>query len=68
MYSLSTKNKKLIDEIFDKFHESNKLNWTKNFISFNYSIFCVWKIINNKKKTSNSLWRAYIKCYSTNII
>ena len=50
IYSLNTKNRKLINETFNKFHESSKFNWTKNFISFNYSIFCVWKIINNKKK------------------
>ena len=60
MYSLNTKNKKLIDETFDKFHESKKLNWIESFISFRYSIFCVWKMINNNKKTSDN-WYTWFK-------
>ena len=50
IYSLNKKNRKLVDEIFDKLHESNKLNWTNESIFFNYFVFCVWKKINDKKK------------------
>ena len=50
IYSLNKKNRKLVDEIFDKLHESDRLNWTNEFIFFNYSVFCVWKEINDKKK------------------
>ena len=50
IYSLNKKNKKFVDEIFDKLHESNRFNWTNEFIFFNYFVFCVWKEINDKKK------------------
>ena len=50
IYSLNKKNRKLVDETFDKLHESDKLNWIDEFISFSYSVFCVWKEINDKKK------------------
>ena len=50
IYFLNTKNRELIDEIFDKLHEIDKFNWTKKFISFNYFVFCVWKTMNNEKK------------------
>ena len=50
IYSLSTRDKKLIDVIFDKLHEFDKLNWIEKFISFNYLVFCVWKNVNDEKK------------------
>ena len=50
IYSLNKKNRKLVDEIFDKLHESDKLSWTDEFIFFSYFVFCVWKEINDKKK------------------
>ena len=50
IYSLNKKNKELVDEIFDKLHESNRLNWIDEFTSFSYSVFCVWKKVNEKKK------------------
>ena len=50
IYSLNKKNRKLVDEIFDKLHESDRLSWTNEFIFFNYSVFCVWKKVNDKKK------------------
>ena len=51
IYFLDKKNKKFVDETFDKLHESNKLNWIDEFISFSYFVFCVWKKINDKKKS-----------------
>ena len=50
IYSLNKKNKELVDEIFDKLHESDRFSWTDEFTSFSYSVFCVWKKINEKKK------------------
>ena len=50
IYSLNTRNKELIDVIFDKLHEFDKLNWIEKFTSFNYFVFCVWKNINDEKK------------------
>ena len=43
MYSLEVKDRNFIDVIFDKLHQQNKLHWTIQFISFNYSIFVVWR-------------------------
>ena len=50
IYSLDKKNKELVDEIFDKLHESDRFSWTDEFIFFNYFVFCVWKKVNDKKK------------------
>ena len=50
VYSLNRKDRKLVNQTFDKFHEIDKLDWTIDFTFFNYSIFCVWKIINEKNK------------------
>ena len=51
IYSLNKKNRKFVDEIFDKLHESNRFNWTNDFILFSYFVFCVWKKINDQKKS-----------------
>lgn len=50
VYSLDTKNWKLINEIFDKLYDVDKLDWTQESTSFSYSIFCVWKIVNEERK------------------
>ena len=51
IYFLKIKNRNFIDAIFDKLHQQNKLHWTIQFISFNYSIFVVWRdIFTNQKK------------------
>ena len=50
IYSLSTRDKELIDVIFDKLHEFDKFNWIEKFTSFNYFVFCVWKNVNDEKK------------------
>lgn len=50
VYSLNTKNRELINEIFDKLHDVDKLDWTQKSTSFSYSIFYVWKIVNEERK------------------
>ena len=50
IYSLDTKNRELINDTFDKLHDVDKLNWTKNSIFFSFSMFCVWKTVNDEKK------------------
>ena len=45
IYFLKIRNHRLINETFNEFHESSKLFWTMNSISFNYLVFCVWKKI-----------------------
>ncbi len=41
VYSLSTKDKKLIDEIFDKLHKQHKLTWTEQSTLYDFSMFIV---------------------------
>ncbi len=50
VYSLSTKDKKLIDEIFDKLHEQHKLTWIKQSTLYDFSVFVVWREINKIRK------------------
>ena len=50
IYSLNIKNRELIDAIFDKLHEFDKLNWIEKLTSFSYLVFCVWKDVNDEKK------------------
>ena len=41
IYSLSIRDRRLINEIFDDFHDFDKLSWTTNSTLFNYLVFCV---------------------------
>ena len=45
---------KVFDKVkiyFYKFHEFEKFSWIIEFISFNYFLFCVWKIdVNDERK------------------
>jgi hypothetical protein len=50
VYSLRTENKKLVDQIFDDLHTKKRLKYTTESTSFSYSVFVVWKMINNQKK------------------
>jgi hypothetical protein len=50
IYSLKTKNKKLVDQIFDDLHAKKRLKYTTESTSFSYSVFVVWKMINDQKK------------------
>ena len=58
VYSVKMKNQKLINEIFDKFHEQKKMKWFSRFIFFEYSVFVIWKTMmkndKSEKKTRDS--------------
>ena len=64
MYLLKTRDRKLIDDTFNKLHVIEKLSWTIESISFNYSFFCVWKTNVNEKKKK----RVIIDIRSLNVI
>ena len=51
MYFLRTKNRVLVDKTFDELHDLDRLFWINEFTSFNYSMFCVWKNVNEKRKS-----------------
>ena len=50
IYSLEFKNRTIIDNIFDKLHQKEKMFWSNNHISSEYSVFVVWRnqFINEK--------------------
>ena len=59
VYSLSTKDKDMIDKIFDKLHAQDKLSWTSQFTFFDYSVFVVWSTTSSeerKKRVVVNIW------------
>jgi hypothetical protein len=50
IYSMSLKERKLIDEIFDKLHNQRKMHWIKKSIAHEAFVFVVWRMINDEKK------------------
>ena len=49
IYSLKHKNRKIVNDIFDKLHEQNKMKYITQPISFNFSIFVIWRDTSKKK-------------------
>ena len=50
IYSLRFKKQIFINEIFDKFHDDEKMKWVTQFTPFGYSVFVIWKtIVKNEK-------------------
>ena len=45
IYSVESKNKQLIDDMFDKLHEQDKMKYSKHSILHDYSIFVTWRTI-----------------------
>ena len=50
IYSLDTKNRKILDKTFDDFHKKDCFEWTNKTTFFSYSIFIIWKTINEIRK------------------
>lgn len=63
IYLLSVKNKKLIDQTFDKFYKLKKMSQSKNATFFLYHVFYVQKTQNRKLKK-----RVVIDIYKFNAI
>ena len=51
MYFLDLRDRELVDQIFDELHRNEKLAWITQSTSFNYFLFCVWKNINDERKS-----------------
>ena len=51
MYFLKTRDRALVDKTFDELHDLNRLFWINEFTSFNYSMFCEWKNVNEERKS-----------------
>ncbi len=50
IYFLKIENKKLMNQIFDDLQMKKRLKYITTSTFFNYSVFVVWKLINDKKK------------------
>ena len=78
IYSLNLKNKKVIDKKFNRLYEKEKMLWTEKFMIYNYSIFVVWKIVNDERKERiminirklNKIFEfdAYLMSFQSNVI
>ena len=45
VYSLSSVDRKIVDEIFDKFHAQERMEYTTQSTSHGYSVFVVWRTV-----------------------
>ena len=52
IYSIKSKNKQLIDEVFDKLHAQRRMKYSKYSISHEYSIFVTWRTILKSEQES----------------
>ena len=50
MYFLEAKDRVLVDKTFDELHDLDRLFWINESTSFSYSMFCVWKNVNEERK------------------
>ena len=45
IYSIESKDKQLIDDMFDKLHEQSRMKYSKHSTSHDYSVFVTWRTI-----------------------
>ena len=54
VYPLGTKDRQIVDEVFDKLHAQGRLSWTDSVgtgsTPFSYPVFVVWKTLANGKR------------------
>ena len=50
IYSLKVKDRAFVDQIFNKLHDLKRLFWINESTSFSYSMFCIWKNVNDERK------------------
>ena len=50
VYFLEAKDRLILDEIFDKLHDQERLSWITESISFSFPCFVVWKDSTNNRK------------------
>ena len=43
VYPLGTRDRKVVDEAFDKLHQQDRLKWTTQVIFFSFPCFVIWK-------------------------
>ncbi len=50
VYSMKSKKRELINEIFNKLHDQKKMHWTIEAITHKVFVFVIWSRINEEKK------------------
>jgi hypothetical protein len=50
MYSMRSKKRELIDEIFDKLHDQRKMHWIKESTTHEALVFVVWRQMSNDER------------------
>ena len=60
VYSLSSKDKTIIDKKFDKLHVDEKLKWTFKSTSYEFSVFVIWRIVHSSSKSIEKKERVVI--------
>lgn len=54
VYPLGTKDKQVVDEVFDKLHTQGRLSWTDSVgtgsTPFSYPVFVVWKTLSDERR------------------
>ena len=50
VYSLGTKDRQVVDKLFDKLHQENLMEWTRGGTAFTYPCFVVWRTVNGEQK------------------
>ena len=43
VYHLSDKDKKIVDETFDRLHEQGRMQWSENHTPFGFPVFVIWR-------------------------
>ena len=52
VFKFDKQNRDVIDKKFDELHRQEKMNWTTQFISYEYFCFVIWRTIHLLEKTS----------------
>ena len=78
VYSTRTKDKKFLNQIFDKLHQQHKLSWINQSTLFFFSCFVIWRESSDQKKNRivvdirelNAVVQsnAYLVSFQTNIL
>ena len=68
IYSVESKNKQLIDDMFDKLHEQSRMKYSKHSISHDYSVFVTWRTIFKSDQKSDRKDRVVVNIKRLNKI
>ena len=68
MYSLSSKDKKIVDKKFDRLHLEEKMSWITQSISYEYLVFVIWRTVHASEKSLERKRRVVVNIKNLNKI